>query len=127
MQNAECRMENVMDIQDRTFAFACRIVRLYRSMWNDRSARPLAYQLVDAGTSVGSNLEEAEAGQSKADFISKCRISLKEARETLYWLRLIVASDFLPEERVATLRDEANEIVAILTTIVKNASKSPRR
>jgi len=96
-------------------------------MWNDRSARPLAYQLVDAGTSVGSNLEEAEAGQSKADFISKCRISLKEARETLYWLRLIVASDFLPEERVATLRDEANEIVAILTTIVKNASKSPRR
>jgi len=96
-------------------------------MWNDRSARPLAYQLVDAGTSVGSNLEEAEAGQSKADFISKCRISLKEARETLYWLRLIVASDFLPEERVATLRDEANEIVAILTTIVKNASKSSRR
>jgi four helix bundle protein len=96
-------------------------------MWNDRSARPLAYQLVDAGTSVGANLEEAEAGQSKADFISKCRISLKEARETLYWLRLIVASDFLPEERVATLRDEANEIVAILTAIVKNASKSPRR
>src|SRR5438093_13167264 len=120
-------MQNVMDIQDRTFAFACRIVRLYRSMWNDRSARPLAYQLVDAGTSVGSNLEEAEAGQSKADFISKCRISLKEARETLYWLRLIAATDVVPLRRLTSLTKEACEIVAILTTIVKNASKSPRR
>jgi four helix bundle protein len=121
MQNAE------MNIQEHTFEFACRIVRLYRAMWRDRAARPLAYQLLDAGTSIGSNLEEAEAGQSKPDFISKCRISLKEARETLYWLRLIAATNVMPLKRIAALTKEGSEIVAILTTIVKNASKSPRR
>ena len=122
MQNAE-----TMNIQDRTFAFACRIVKLYRVMWRDPCARPIAYQLVRAGTGIGSNLEEAEAGQSKADFISKCRISLKEARETLYWLRLIAETGLFAATRLATLKKEAHEIVAILTTIVRNASKSTRR
>ena len=75
--------------------------------------------------SVGSNLEEAEAGQSKADFISKCRISLKEARESLYWLRLIRKNELIKPVLVEPLIKEANEIVAVLTTIVKNASQPP--
>jgi four helix bundle protein len=121
MQNAK------MNIQERTFEFACRIVGLYRSMWHDRASRPLAYQLVDAGTSIGANLEEAEAGHSKADFVAKCRIALKEARETLYWLRLIAKTNVVPFKRIDALTNESREIVAILTAIVRNASKSPRR
>lgn len=83
--------------------------------------------MVRAGTGIGSNLEEAEAAQSKPDFISKNRIALKEARESHYWLRIIAATEMIPPNRVQPLVDEANEIVAILTTIVKKAStpKSP--
>src|SRR5437899_8444796 len=66
MQNAECKMQNAkMNIQERTFNFACRIVRLYRVMWHDRASRPFAYQLVDAGTSVGSNLEKRKPARAR--------------------------------------------------------------
>ena len=116
--------EGVVSIQERSFEFACRIVRLHRRLTRkDVTARRLAAQLLDAGTSIGSNLEEAEAGQSRADFISKCRIALKEAREALYWLRLFSATEMIPHNRLESLIQEAREIVAILTTIVRNASQ----
>src|ERR1044071_780983 len=129
MTNAEGRMQNAElkrhDIYERTFAFACRVVRLYRQLVRDRAIAPLALQFLRAGTGIGSNLEEAEAGQSKADFIAKCRISLKEARESLYWLRILAATETVPSTRLAPLIQEAREIVAILTTIVRKAS-TPR-
>lgn len=116
------------DIQNHTFDFACRIVKLHQTLWRKNpSIRPLLFQVLDSGTSVGSNLEEAEAGQSKADFISKCRISLKEARETLYWLRILVAANIVRPVRLAPLTQEANEIVAILTAIIKSANSSRSR
>ena len=126
MQNAKCKIEKegVVSIQDRSFAFACRIVRLHRILVRkDSTARKLAAQLLAAGTSVGSNLEEAEAGQSRADFISKCRIALKEARETLDWLRLFAETETISSNQLQPLIQEAREIVAILTTIVRNASR----
>jgi four helix bundle protein len=124
MQNAECKMQKEKKIQDRAFEFACRIVRLHQTLMRKGvTARRLAGQLLDSGTSVGSNLEEAEAGQSKADFISKSRIALKEARESLYWLRLFAATEIVRPSRVGALIQEAREIVAILTTIVRNASR----
>jgi four helix bundle protein len=83
-------------------------------------SRTLANQLLRSGTSVGANLEESKGGQSRADFLSKVSISLKEARETHYWLRLLNAADILSERQLGPLLDEANQIVAILTTIVKN-------
>ena len=123
MQNAECKK----DIYDRTFAFACRIVRLHRATARGMTARPLMNQLLRAGTGIGANLEEAEAGQSKADFISKTRIALKEARETVYWLRLIAATELVKPQRIEPLTQEAREITAILTTIVRNASANQSR
>ncbi|MCB0227199.1 MAG: four helix bundle protein [Anaerolineae bacterium] len=83
--------------------------------------RVLAGQILRSGTSIGANMEEANAGQSKPDFITKCSIALKEARETLYWLRLLVECNLVSSERLTSLISEADEIVAILTTIVKNA------
>jgi four helix bundle protein len=126
MQNDECRMQT-MKIQERAFLFACRIVRMHRALSRDRTARRLADQLLDAGTSVAANLEEAEAAHTKPDFIAKCRISLKEARETLYWLRLITATGLVRSSRMAPVMTEANEIVAIVTSIVKKATRSPHR
>jgi four helix bundle protein len=121
MQNAKWEMR---DIHDRAFRFACRVVKLYDTLSKKRgTARPLLSQLLRSGTGVGANLEEAEAGQSKADFIAKCRVSLKEARETVYWLRVLAATEVVRPARLAPLTQEAREIVAILTTIVRNASK----
>lgn len=117
-----------MDIQDRTFRFACLVVALHRALVKqDATARTLAGQLLRSGTSIGANLEEATAGQSRADFISKCSIALKEARESCYWLRLLEATELLRSEEVAAVRGEASELVSILTAIVKNARKNGER
>jgi len=85
----------------------------------NRINEALCRQLVKAGTSIGANLEEASAAQSRADFVSKCSIALKEARETYYWLRLFKETEIIPANRISGLTVECNEIVAILTSIVK--------
>ena len=116
------------DIRERTFEFALRIIKLCNEL-NKRPGvcRDISRQLLKAGTSVGANTEEAQAAQSKPDFISKNSIALKEARETHYWLRLLIAAKALPEERLNGLRDEAEEIKRILGSIVVSAKKSQRR
>jgi four helix bundle protein len=108
------------DLRERTFRFACDVIALHDSIGRG-STRDLTRQLMRAATSVGANLEEADAGQSRADFTSKCAIALKEARESHYWLRLLHATGKMANgER---LTNEANELVAILTTIVRKASQ----
>jgi len=87
----------------------------------DRSTRTLASQLIRSGTSIGANIEEAQAGQSKADFIAKMSISRKEARETLYWLRLLKAADIVEASKFDDITKEADELVRILTSIVKTS------
>ena len=96
------------DIKERTFAFALEIVRLCRTLDGKRGpARTLGRQLLRSGTSIGANVEEAQAGQSQADFISKYNIALKEARETIYWLRLLDASEECSDGACKTLSQEA--------------------
>jgi four helix bundle protein len=83
-------------------------------------SRTLAKQLLRSGTSIGANVEEAHGSQSKADFIAKMSIACKEARETHYWMRLLVATELVSSAKLEELIDEANQLVAILTSIVKN-------
>jgi four helix bundle protein len=124
MPNEKCER----DIHQRAFEFACRIVHLHDWLCRRKgAARSLARQVLRAGTSIGANLEEANAAQSKPDFISKCSIAAKEARETHYWLRLLVASNRVSESKLCPMVQEASEIVAILTTIIKNAGKTKLR
>jgi len=112
-------MSTPKDIKQRAFEFALRIVKLSQHLDKEPGVpRTLAYQLLKAGTSVGANIEEAQAGQSRPDFISKNSIALKEARECHYWLRLLVAAKIMPEKRLAELRDEAEELMRILGSIV---------
>ena len=116
------------DIRERAFRFACRVVKLHQALAKrNSSARPLLSQVLRSGTGIGANLEEAEAGQTKPDFVAKCRVSLKEARETLYWLRLLSETEIVHPSRLTQIIKEADEIVSILTAIVKNASTSPTR
>ena len=115
-------MSAELNIVERSFEFAVRVVRLCRFLDDqDRSTRTLASQLLRSGTSIGANIEEAQAGQSKADFIAKMSISRKEARETLYWLRLLKAADIVEANKLDDITREADELVRILTSIVKTA------
>jgi len=112
--------EPPQEIGQRAFAFAVRVVKLCRAMEKKPGvSRTLANQLLRSGTSVGANLEESKGGQSRADYLSKVSIALKEARETHYWLRLLVASEVIAESQLEPMLDECNQITAILTTIVK--------
>ncbi len=109
-------------ITERTFAFAVRIIRLCQYLEKQgRVSRTLANQLLRSGTSIGANTEEAQAGQSKADFIAKMSISRKESRETLYWLRLLEATQLVDKHMITEIIKESDELVRILTTIVKSA------
>ena len=113
------------EIGARCFAFAVRVVKLCRALEKKPgSSRTLANQLLRSGTSVGANLEESKGGQSRADFLAKVYIALKEARETHYWLRLLIASEVMTEDRLIGMIDESNQLIAILTAIVKKTKQT---
>ncbi len=113
------------DLPERTFAFAVRIVKLCETLDGKPGvSRTLSRQLLRAGTSIGANVEEGQASQSRSDFTAKYSIACKEARETHYWLRLLAATDLLPPARLQPITDECNELIAILTTIVKKSRKT---
>jgi four helix bundle protein len=108
------------DLAERTFRFACAIVRFCRHLAKEPGVtRHIAWQLADAGTSIAANYEEAKAAYSRRDFTAKNSIVLKEARESRMWLRLIEAENLAPADEVRPLLNEANELVAIFTTSVK--------
>jgi len=79
----------------------------------------LSHQLIRSGTSIGANFEEGQASHSRKDFALKYNVACKEARETLYWLRLTAECDVIPTDRLQPMMEECNELVAILTAIVK--------
>lgn len=108
------------DICQRTFNFSVRSYRLCRELSQPNvDEQIISRQLLKSSTSIGANAEEAQAGQSLADFVSKYNIALKEARETHYWLRLIKEVNIFPDGKLDSIISECNEIIAILTTIVK--------
>ncbi|HEV8160246.1 MAG TPA: four helix bundle protein [Pyrinomonadaceae bacterium] len=117
----------IKDIRERIFAFAVRIVKLCQYLEKDtKVSKTLIIQLLKAGTSVGANLEEAHAGQSKPDFISKNAISLKEIRAADYWLRLILATNNFEEKvksGIEELIGESSEIGKIIGSIIISAKK----
>lgn len=118
--------ERGSDIKDRTFRFACRILKLVKAMPRDVSGQIMARQLARSGTSVGANVEEAQCAQSKAEFSRKMNIALSEARETWYWLRLLSEAEVISEARLRLIIQESIEIVKVLTAIVKNSRKGQR-
>jgi four helix bundle protein len=113
------------DLRERTFQFAVRIVKLCQFLDGSPGvARVLARQLLRSGTSVGANVEEGLGSQSRADFTAKYYIACKEARETHYWLRLLIASEVMTEDRLIGMIDESNQLIAILTAIVKKTKQT---
>lgn len=124
---ADVGQAKVIDIRERAFEFAVRIVKLCKYLEKNYDvSRNVISQLLDAGTSVGANLEEAKAGQSTADFIHKNAIALKEARESNYWLRLLLATETLKDDiriGIEELRDESIIIAKIVAKTIVNTKK----
>ena len=115
------------NIRERTFEFALRIIKLCQQLEEQGGVgRTLGWQLLRSGTSIGANVEEAQAGQSKLDFISKNAIALKEARETIYRLRLVGASNAVQKDRLSPLLGEADELARIIGAIIVSAKKTKK-
>ena len=110
-------------IKEKTYKFALDIIKIYQQMIRQNEFI-LSKQLVRSGTSIGANVEEAIAAQSRKDFISKMSISSKEARETNYWLRLLRDSQLCKGIDYTELIKDSEEIIAILTSIVKTTQKN---
>ena len=106
-------------IQEKSFHFAARIVKLCRYLQNEKKEFILAKQLLRSGTSIGANVSEAQQAQSRPDFVSKLNIALKEATETEYWLRLLHETDYLNNEQFDSIFNDCNEVKSLLVAIVK--------
>ncbi len=111
------------DMSERTTEFALRMVKMFTALPKTEEARTLGKQVLRSGTSIGANYSEARRARSTAEFISKIGDCLKEADETDYWLELLVRGGIVPEAKLSALRDETNQLIAILTTISKNAKR----
>ena len=109
--------------EQKSFLFAVRIVKLSKYLNADKHEYVLSKQLLRAGTSIGANISEAEQAQSRADFISKMNIALKEAAETNYWLRLLHATDYLKESEFFSIYNDCKELEKMLTAIVKTSKQ----
>ena len=107
-------------ILEKSKSFAIRIVKLCKYL-NDRNEYVLSKQLLRSGTSVGANVREAQRGQSKADFVSKMNIALKEACETEYWLEILFETEYLNKEEFESIYNDNKEITKLLMSIIKTA------
>ena len=110
-------------VAQKSFLFAVRIVKLSKYLNTSKKEYVLSKQLLRSGTSIGANIAEAEQAQSRADFISKMNIALKEAVETNYWLRLLQASDYLSKTEFSSIYSDCKELEKMLTAIVKTSKQ----
>jgi four helix bundle protein len=117
---------NAGPVKDKSYAFALRVIETAKQMRASNCDYVLTRQFVRAGTSIGANVEEAGAAQTKKDFITKMAVASKEARETRYWLRLLTDSGCLRSSDGSRLITQCTELIRLLTAIVKSAQLSTK-
>lgn len=113
--------ENIL--KSKSFAFALRIIKLYKFLCT-KNEFVLSKQVLRSGTAVGALVSEAEFGQSKADFINKLSIALKEANETIYWVSLLKDSEYINEVMFENIKSDNEEIIKLLVSSIKTAKKN---
>jgi len=111
-------------VQFKSYAFAVRIVELYKQICTEKKEFVLSKQLLRSGTSIGANIEEAIGGQSRKDFFAKLTISYKEARETHYWIRLLTDTGYIDKDQSVNLLQDVNELLKIIGSIQKTIRNS---
>ena len=110
-------------LEEKSFQFAIRIVNLNRFLVDAKKEFVLSKQILRSGTSIGANISEAQFAQSKADFISKMHISLKEASETRYWLRLIEATNLVDSIQLESIMSDCNELINMLVSTCRTSKE----
>lgn len=122
-------LNNSNTIQDRTKKFAIRVINAYTKITKighyDDAVRVLSKQFLRSGTSIGANCAEAISAQSRKDFINKYEIALKEARETQYWIEIMIEAEIVKREKFALLLQEIDSIIRTLVTIIKSLKSDP--
>jgi four helix bundle protein len=121
------RDEREQDLRKRTKTFALRIIRLYGALPKKTEAQVIGKQMLRSGTSVGAHYREASRARSDAEFISKMGMALQELDETGYWLELLVGAEIIPAIKLDALQQEADELIAIFTTIAKKVKEKNER
>lgn len=114
-------MAEIRKLDERLLEFGARIMRLVESLPPTIVGKRIGYQLLRSGTAVGANYEEAQAAESKADFVHKLQLSLKELRESDYWLRLLAKAATIPLERLVEMLEESSQLKTILSEAVATA------
>ncbi|MBD3247925.1 four helix bundle protein [Candidatus Falkowbacteria bacterium] len=113
--------ESVIKIKSKNFAL--RVIKLYKYLVSEEKEYVMSKQILKSGTSIGANIAEAEAGQSKKDFVAKIYIAFKEARESIYWLELLRDSKYIKREHADSVMQDCNELCKILCKIQKTCNK----
>lgn len=113
-------------VQEKSFLFAIDIVNLCKLLISDKKEYIMSKQLLKSGTSIGANVSEAVNGQSDKDFIAKLSISRKETQETLYWLKLLLATDYIDQQNADEMISKCNELYKILTSIIITMQQKTR-
>jgi len=117
-------MENGNNIiKNKSYSFAIRIVNLYKYLNENNNIYSLANQILRSGTAIGALMSEADHAQSKADFLNKSNIALKEANETYYWLSLLHDTSYINDSQYQSLKDDCEELIKVLVTIVKTTKE----
>lgn len=111
-------------IQEKSYAFALRIVGLYKYLHTEKKEYVLSKQVLRSGTAIGANIEEAIGGQSRKDFVSKLAIAYKEARETHYWLRILSDTGYINGSEAKSLTQDCEELLKIMGSIQKTTRNS---
>ena len=111
---------------DKSITFAARIIKLHRFLIKTKKETIISKQIVRSGTSIGANINEANNGQSKADFIAKLYIALKETAETEYWLRLLIMSEYITADMGKSLLEDCLEIKRILIASINTAKSGSK-
>jgi four helix bundle protein len=111
-------------VRNKSFQFALRIVKLYRYVKEEKKEYVLSKQILRSGTAIGALVREAQHSESKADFIHKLSIALKEANETDYWIELLFQSGYIEERSYQSIHKDIDEILSLLVAIVKKSKQN---
>jgi four helix bundle protein len=115
-------MKSIVD--SKAYVFALRMIKAYKYLTQEQREFIISKQMLRSGTAIGALIREAEHAQSKADFISKMSIALKEANETEYWLMLLKDSEYIDEKTFTSIHKDCDELIRLLVSIVKTSKKS---
>lgn len=110
-------------ILNKSFDFAIRVVNMYKYLIDTKKEFVMSKQLLRSGTSIGANIRESQSAESKADFIHKFSIALKETNEVMYWLELLCKTEFINQEQYASINNDISELRKIISSIILSSKK----